>query len=117
MQVISTRSQGWTAPANPARRIAIVGGGFSGTVVAIRLLRAPWRAPVEIVLVEPRAEVGAGVAYAARDYPYPLNVAAGQMSLDGSQPRDFLEYLRDTGIHAGPGDYLPRQVYGEYVRA
>ncbi|HTU67421.1 MAG TPA: FAD/NAD(P)-binding protein, partial [Steroidobacteraceae bacterium] len=63
------------------------------------------------------AELGAGVAYATRDYPYPLNVAAGQMSLDAAQPRDFLEYLRDTGIHAEAGDYLPRQVYGEYVRA
>jgi uncharacterized NAD(P)/FAD-binding protein YdhS len=100
-----------------ARTIAIVGGGFSGTALAIRLLRAQWREPVSIVLVDPRADLGGGVAYARRDYPYPLNVAAGQMSLDGAQPHDFLDYLAAQGICAAPGDYLPRQVFGEYLRA
>ena len=97
--------------------IVIVGGGFSGISVAIQLLREPRRAASRVVLVEPRAELGAGVAYATRDYPYPLNVAAGQMSLDGTQPDDFLEFVRSQGIRAAAGDYLPRQVYGEYLRA
>lgn len=101
----------------PGRRIAIVGGGFSGTAVALRLLRQRGPAPLDILLADPREEIGAGVAYASRDYPYPLNVAAGQMSFDGKDPRDFLDYLCDQGIHASPGDYLPRQVYGEYLRA
>src|SRR4051812_8046252 len=96
--------------------IAIVGAGFSGTALAIHLMRERSTAPCDIVLVDPRTELGAGVAYATRDYPYPLNVAAGQMSLDSSRPRDFLDYLCDQGIHAEPGDYLPRQVFGEYVR-
>src|SRR3954464_14270786 len=86
------------------RIIAIVGAGFCGTLVAIRLLRAAI-APTRVVLIDSRAEIGAGVAYATRDYPYPLNVAAGQMSLDSSRPRDFLDYLCDQGIHAEPGDY------------
>jgi uncharacterized NAD(P)/FAD-binding protein YdhS len=103
-------------PAPVPRTIAIVGAGFSGTALAIHLLRQRSSAPLEIVLIDPRAEIGAGVAYATRDYPYPLNVAAGQMSLDSSRPRDFLDYLCDQGIHAEPGDYLPRQVFGEYVR-
>jgi uncharacterized NAD(P)/FAD-binding protein YdhS len=117
MQGTSTayRSPAATAPAG--RRIAIVGAGFSGTAVALRLLRQRWTTPVEILLADPREEIGAGVAYSTRDYPYPLNVAAGQMSLDGACPRDFLDYLCDEGIHAEPGDYLPRQVFGEYVRA
>jgi uncharacterized NAD(P)/FAD-binding protein YdhS len=57
------------------------------------------------------------VAYATRDYPYPLNVAAGQMSVDSARPGDFLDYLKTQGIHAAAGDYLPRQVYGDYLRA
>ncbi len=106
------------AAAQPAARvIAIVGGGFCGVAVAIRLLRSAWSGPVSIVLADPRADLGGGVAYAVRDYPYPLNVAAGQMSLDAAQPHDFLEYLRSQGIAAGPADYLPRQVFGEYLRA
>lgn len=116
MQATTPRLPGLAAPGDSARRIVIVGGGFSGTALAIKLLREAWTSAVEIVIVEPRAELGAGLAYATRDYPYPLNVAAGQMSLDGAQPRDFLDYLRDQGIHAQPGDYLPRQVFGEYVR-
>lgn len=104
------------APGDAPRVIAIVGAGFSGTAVAIQLLRHPPRDPLRIVLVDPREEIGAGVAYATRDYPYPLNVAAGQMSLDPRVPRDFLEYVDSQGIHASESDYLPRQVYGEYLR-
>ena len=98
------------------RVVAIVGAGFSGTAVAINLLRAA-KAPLRILLIDPREEIGAGVAYATRDYPYPLNVAAAQMSVDPAKPQDFLDYARGTGIHAAPGDYLPRQVYGDYLRA
>jgi uncharacterized NAD(P)/FAD-binding protein YdhS len=98
------------------RVIAIVGAGFSGTAVAIQLLRQPPRDATRIVLIDPREEIGAGVAYVARDYPYPLNVAAGQMSLDARAPRDFLEYAESQDIHASEGDYLPRQVYGAYLR-
>jgi uncharacterized NAD(P)/FAD-binding protein YdhS len=101
--------------------VAIVGAGFSGTAVAIALLRrlaaASRRRNLKIVLIDPRAETGAGVAYATRDYPYPLNVAAGQMSIDGSNPVDFLDFVQQQGIQATAGDYLPRQVYGDYLRA
>ena len=102
---------------NGTRTIAIIGAGFSGTALAVQLLRQPDCAPLRIVLVDPREEVGAGVAYATRDYPYPLNVAAGQMSLDAAAPHDFLEFLGSRGIHAAAGDFLPRQVYGDYLRA
>ena len=123
MQAPSFETEGMVATAAPARSggteprvIAIVGAGFSGTAVAINLLRTA-RAPLRILLVDPRAETGAGVAYATRDYPYPLNVSAAQMSLDPAKPQDFLDYARCTGIHAAPTDYLPRQVYGDYLRA
>lgn len=66
-------------------RVAIVGAGFSGTALAIHLLKEAASAAsprnLRIDLIDPRSEIGAGVAYATRDYPYPLNVAAGQMSI------------------------------------
>jgi uncharacterized NAD(P)/FAD-binding protein YdhS len=103
------------------RRVAIIGAGFSGTAFAIHLLKevAAASSPcnLRIELIDPRAQIGAGVAYATRDYPYPLNVAAGQMSIDSTRPGDFLDYLQSQGICAAPGDYLPRQVYGDYLRA
>ncbi|HEY6123818.1 MAG TPA: FAD/NAD(P)-binding protein [Steroidobacteraceae bacterium] len=102
-------------------RVAIIGAGFSGTALAIQLLREAAstvsRRSLRIELIDPRPEIGAGVAYATRDYPYPLNVAAGQMSVDGKRPGDFLDYLKSQGIHAAASDYLPRQVYGDYLRA
>lgn len=115
-----------TIPPDPETRaspwhVAIVGAGFSGTAVAIHLLKQAAALasprPMRITLIDPRGEIGGGVAYATRDYPYPLNVAAAQMSVDGSRPTDFLDYIRAEGIHAAPGDYLPRQVYGDYLRA
>ena len=99
------------------RVVAIIGAGFSGIAVAIQLLRQATREPLRLVLVERRTEIGAGAAYATRDYPYPLNVAAGQMSLDSVAPQDFLEFANEQGIHASAGDFLPRQVYAEYLRA
>lgn len=99
------------------RVIAIIGGGFSGVSVATHLLRQPTSTPLRVVVYEPRDELGAGVAYATRDYPYPLNVAAGQMSLDAGHPADFLDFVRAQGVSAAAGDYLPRQLYGEYLRS
>jgi uncharacterized NAD(P)/FAD-binding protein YdhS len=104
-----------------AWHVGIVGAGFSGTTLAIHLLKLATAArssrPLRITLVDPRSELGAGVAYATRDYPYPLNVAAGQMSVDSASPGDFLDYLKTQGINARSADYLPRQVYGDYLRA
>jgi uncharacterized NAD(P)/FAD-binding protein YdhS len=118
MQGTNTALQGLApAAATVPRRIAVIGAGFSGTTVALRLLRQRGSAPLEIMLIDPREELGAGIAYATRDYPYPLNVAAGQMSLDAAYPRDFLDFLCEQGIHAEPGDYLPRPVFGDYLRA
>ena len=101
----------------PPRLIAIIGAGLSGTTVAIQLLRRVAPGSVRILLIDSRDEAGAGVAYATRDYPYPLNVAAGQMSLDPTHPHDFLEFARGQGIDATAADFLPRQVYGDYLRA
>jgi len=123
--VAATKSESAAVAADPTntpasidrpRVIAIIGGGFSGTSLAIHLLRQPTAPGAQVVVVDPQESPGSGLAYATRDYPYPLNVAAAQMSLDAGHPRDFLDFLHAQGIHAGAGDYLPRQVFGEYLR-
>ena len=91
------------------RTIVIVGAGFSGTAVAINLLRLSYWKPVRIVLVERAARMGRGAAYAERSYPYLLNVPAGRMSLSSSDPAEFLKFAqrqcaptppRTTSCHA-----------------
>lgn len=66
---------------SPARTIVIVGAGFSGTAVALHLLRLPHSAPLGIVLIE-RAQMARGLAYARRDGSFLLNVPAGRWPED-----------------------------------
>jgi uncharacterized NAD(P)/FAD-binding protein YdhS len=99
------------------RTIVIVGAGFSGTLVAVNLLRSQHWAATRIVLIERSAEVARGKAYAAREYPYLLNVPAGRMSADPSAPLDFLAFAQHRIPDATAEDFLPRDLYGQYLEA
>jgi uncharacterized NAD(P)/FAD-binding protein YdhS len=96
--------------------IVIIGGGFSGTMLAANLLRQPPAPATRIVLVERSARIGCGVAYAPRSFPYLLNVPAGRMSAVSDQPLHLVEFARDRQLPTGPDTYLPRQFYGEYLQ-
>jgi uncharacterized NAD(P)/FAD-binding protein YdhS len=100
----------------PARTIVIIGGGFSGTVLAANLLRHPAAATTRIVLVERRAAIGCGVAYASRSFPYLLNVPASRMSAVSDQPLHLVEFARSRQLPVDADTYLPRQLYGEYLQ-
>jgi uncharacterized NAD(P)/FAD-binding protein YdhS len=104
------------AEASTSRTVLIVGAGFSGTAVAIQLLRLPHPQPLRIVLVERAAAVG-GVAYAQRATPYLLNVPAGRMSASGADPLEFLRYAQQNMPQASAADFLPRALYGQYLES
>jgi uncharacterized NAD(P)/FAD-binding protein YdhS len=97
-------------------RILIIGGGFSGTVLAAMLLRRPPAGCAEIVLVERGPEIGRGLAYAVHDHPHLLNVPAGRLSAQSSEPLQFLRFAQRTLPDAGPEDFLPRHLYGAYLK-
>jgi uncharacterized NAD(P)/FAD-binding protein YdhS len=97
------------------RTLVIVGAGFSGTVVAINLLRLSYWRPVRVVLLERAERMGRGTAYAEKPYPYLLNVPAGRMSLNSSDPLEFLKFAQPHLPGATAEDFLPRQLYGEYL--
>src|SRR5215468_8619528 len=99
-----------------ARTIVIVGAGFSGTAVALHLLRLPHSAPLRIVLIE-RAQRAGGLAYASREGPYLLNVPAGRMSASSVDPLEFLAYAQRALPTASAEDFLPRELYGQYLEA
>ena len=96
--------------------IAIIGGGFSGTVLAANLLHRPPPTPTRILIVERRPQCGRGVAYAQGSYPYLLNVPASRMSAMSYEPTQLLEFARQRIPDAGPDTYLPRKLYGEYLQ-
>ncbi len=97
------------------RTIAVVGGGFSGTVLASRLLRLRPAQPMRIVLIERGARLGRGVAYAAREHPYLLNVPAGRMSANAADPQEFLRYAQRRQPGCAAADFVPREWYGDYL--
>ncbi|MGH8220535.1 MAG: FAD/NAD(P)-binding protein, partial [Steroidobacteraceae bacterium] len=97
-------------------KIIIVGGGFSGTCLAVNLLRGFSSGSLEIVLVE-SGTVGRGVAYKKQPYPRLLNVPAGRMSASSMYPDEFLTFARRSHPHASADDFLPRPLYGEYLES
>jgi uncharacterized NAD(P)/FAD-binding protein YdhS len=97
-------------------RIAIVGAGFCGTIMAVNLLRRPPADAVEIVLIERNPAMGRGVAYAIHDCPYLLNVPAGRLSADSQDPLQFLRFAQQSQPAADAEDFLPRQLYGDYLQ-
>jgi len=97
-------------------RIVIVGAGFCGTVLAAALLRRPPADVAEIVLVERGPVMGRGLAYAVRECPYLLNVPAGGLSVDANEPLQFLRFAQRTVPDADAEDFLPRQLYGDYLQ-
>jgi uncharacterized NAD(P)/FAD-binding protein YdhS len=95
----------------------IVGAGFSGTAVAINLLRLSYWRPVRIVLVERGEKMARGAAYADRGYDYLLNVPAGRMSMNSGDPLEFLKFAQQRHPNATEDDFLPRALYGEYLES
>lgn len=104
------------------RRVVIVGGGFSGTLVAVNLARSG-RGPLEITLVTAAPIPGQGVAYGTRRPEHLLNVVARNMSAFPDLPDHFVRWLRTRGAFDGVPDaelrerFVPRRVYGDYLRS
>ena len=97
------------------RTITIAGGGFCGTVLATMLLRRPPATPTRLVLIERGARLGRGVAFAARDFPYLLNVPAGRMSANPEDRLEFLRFMQRREPDTDAESFLPRSWYGDYL--
>jgi len=101
--------------------VAIVGGGFSGTVLAARLLQAV--PALHVVMIHRGHEAGStnslgrGLAYGTRSEAHLLNVPAGRMSAVPEDGDSFLRYLRNSGLDADGGSFVARHRYGAYLGA
>jgi uncharacterized NAD(P)/FAD-binding protein YdhS len=94
----------------------IIGAGFCGTVLTANLLRRPPAQGTDIVLIERSGTFGRGVAYAAREYPYLLNVPAARLSADSRDPMQFLRFAQARFPSVDGEDFLPRALYGDYLQ-
>lgn len=104
------------------KTIAIVGGGFSGTMAAVNLARYG-EGPLRVVIVNHRFPLGRGIAYSTARPEHLLNVAARNMSALADQPNHFLQWLRTRSEYAEVPEavlretFVPRRVYGDYLRS
>lgn len=106
--------------------VAIIGGGFTGTAIALHLANGA-RAGHEarIVVFEPRTELGKGLAYDTQEPTNRINVPASKMSLFPDEPDSFARWIEETNALAGDneafaldGQPFPRRhVFGDYVHA
>ncbi|WPC27257.1 FAD/NAD(P)-binding protein [Pseudomonas moraviensis] len=105
--------------------ILIIGGGLSGTMLAVQLLRLPGQR--RILIVESRTELGRGEAYSAVELGHTLNGNAARMSVDPDNPDDLTQWL-SAHIAAGGWPesaeqdvpvsdlFPPRGLFGVYVQ-
>lgn len=110
----------------PPFAVAIIGGGATGTMVAYHLLKLrPDLGPGQVAIIEPRAQLGAGLAYGTQDPQHRINVPAARMSLDTGVPEDFRAWLDLDALSAtDPDAFLPsgdlypsRAQFGRYLAA
>jgi len=100
--------------------IAIIGGGFAGTLVAANLLRLA-SGPVQVTLIERQADLGPGMAYSTQLPDHLLNVPAGRMGAWPDEVDGFLQWCKTRSDSDGiptnvtAADFLPRRLYGRYV--
>ncbi|MGA7927930.1 MAG: FAD/NAD(P)-binding protein [Candidatus Sulfotelmatobacter sp.] len=94
--------------------VVVVGGGFSGTMLAVNLLR---RVPsLSVAVLEKGPLPGRGLAYGTKHDCHLLNVPAGNMSALPEKPDHFLRWARaNYGQSVQPTSFLPHPLYGQYV--
>lgn len=106
------RADGRLDDAGP--RIIIVGGGASGVLMALHLLRRGQSS--RVVLIEKTDLLGCGVAYGTRDPEHLLNTRVSSMSAYADDPEHFLSWLRETVDPAAcPFSFVSRALYGRYL--
>ena len=102
-------------PGGPGPLIAIVGGGASGTLAAIYLLRqaASRRTPLRVALVDRHGRHGLGQAYSTTHPAHLLNSPSDAMSALVGDPGHLTRWAAAAGLpHDG---FLPRRAYGRYL--
>jgi uncharacterized NAD(P)/FAD-binding protein YdhS len=103
--------------------IAIIGAGFTGSLLALHLLERSQPGD-RIYLIERNAQFGRGLAYSTGNPNHLLNVRAGNMSAYADRPDHFVQWLRGLprATQALLNEYptvttfVPRGLYGSYIQ-
>ncbi len=105
--------------------VLIIGGGLSGTMLAAQLLRQSGQR--QILVIEPRRELGRGEAYSAVELGHTLNGNAARMSVDPDNADDLTQWLTEYIANGGWPEsdqqpvpvselFPPRGIFGLYAQ-
>ena len=95
---------------NHRTAVAIVGAGYSGTMLAAELARRGVRS----LLLEGGGREGRGTAFSTLESAHLLNVPAAKMSAWSDEPHHFARVVEAAG---GTGkDFVERRMFGRYLR-
>lgn len=97
--------------------VAIIGAGFSGTLVAAQLLRQYAGGGLRVVLIDRTGTFGRGLAYGGAHDAHLLNVPAWNMSALPDDRDHFVRFCRGVDPAFGPQSFAPRWLYGRYVES
>lgn len=100
--------------AAPALKVAIIGGGASGSLMALALARH--RPDTSIVLIEP-GQPGRGLAYGTNRPEQRLNVLPSRLSAFSDQADDFADWLVEQEVidSRETKAFVPREFMGRYI--
>jgi uncharacterized NAD(P)/FAD-binding protein YdhS len=94
--------------------VAIIGGGASGTLAAVQLLRrAGAAAPLRVLLIDRDGRHGLGRAYSTTHPFHLLNSPAGRMSALPGDPAHLERWAQARGLQQD--GFLARRDYGRYL--
>ena len=97
-------------------KIVIVGGGASGILLAINLLRLRDHQPLDIAVIDKNPPETLGIAYSTENDSHLLNVPAYKMSAFPEKGDDFIQWLGNRGYGYQARSFVPRRLYKDYIR-
>lgn len=96
--------------------ISIIGGGLSGSLVALNIIRQATE-PVHVKIIENSGKFGLGAAYSTdKDY-HLLNVPAHKMGAYAGDVEDFYLWVQENNFSYKRKAFVPRKIYGQYIQS
>jgi uncharacterized NAD(P)/FAD-binding protein YdhS len=103
-------------------RVIIVGGGYTGVCLAVQLVRQSAH-PLDITLIEPRAQLGQGLAYSTTDPDHRLNAPSYVHTAIPQDAWHFTRWCQAQGLnlqdpkalHADGARYMRRADFAKYL--
>ncbi|SKB70069.1 FAD/NAD(P)-binding protein [Luteibacter sp. 22Crub2.1] len=98
-------------------KVAIIGGGAAAATLVSELLERRTPQPLHLDWYAGSPDAGRGVAYGTPSGRHLLNVRAASMGMFVSKPGGFLEYAQGLDPKVTGSDFLPRRLYGDFLRS